>query len=89
MPTDSMIAVTGKVERVTDFEKALPDALVERGGNIQSETITESKRIKPEVIIPMHCTGWRAIKRFSEEFPSSFICNSVGTKIGLKPRILA
>ncbi len=83
MPTDSMIAVTGEVERVTDFEKALPDALVERGGNIQSETITESKRIKPEVIIPMHCTGWRAIKRFSEEFPSSFILNSVGTKIGL------
>jgi hypothetical protein len=84
-----MIAVTGKIERVTDFEKALPDALVERDGNIQSETITEFKRIKPEVIIPMHCTGWRAIKRFSEEFPSSFILNSVGTKIGLKARILA
>lgn len=89
MPTDSMIAVTGKVERVTDFEKGLPDPLVERDGNIQSETITEFKRIKPEVIIPMHCTGWRAIKRFSEEFPSSFILNSVGTKIGLKARILA
>jgi len=89
MPTDSMIAVTGEVERVTDFEKGLPDALVERDGNIQSETITEFKRIKPEVIIPMHCTGWRAIKRFSEEFPSSFILNSVGTKIGLKARILA
>ena len=83
MPTDSMLAVTGKVERVTDFEKALPDALVERDGNIQSETIAESKRIKPEVIIPIHCTGWRAIKRFSEEFPSSFILNSVGTKIGI------
>ncbi len=50
MPTDSMIAVTGKVERVTDFENALPDALVERDGNMQSETITEFKRIKPEVI---------------------------------------
>ncbi len=71
MPTDSMIAVTGKVERVTDFEKGLPNAPVERDGNIQSETITEFKRIKPEVIIPMHCTGWRAIKRFSEEFPPS------------------
>jgi len=89
MPTDSMIAVTGKVERVTDFEKGLPDALVERDGNIQSETITEFKRIKPEVIVPIHCTGWRAIKRFSEEFASSFICNSVGTKIGLQARILA
>jgi len=84
-----MIAVTGKVERVTDFEKGLPDALVERDGNIQSETITEFKRIKPQVIVPIHCTGWRAIKRFSEEFPSSFICNSVGTEIGLKARILA
>jgi 7,8-dihydropterin-6-yl-methyl-4-(beta-D-ribofuranosyl)aminobenzene 5'-phosphate synthase len=47
------------------------------------ETITEFKKIKPEVIIPMHCTGWEAIKRFSQAFPSSFILNSVGTKISL------
>ena len=28
-------------------------------------------------------TGWEAVKRFSEEFPSSFILSSVGSKITL------
>jgi len=142
---DGMILVTGEVERVTEFEKGLPNASLERDGKIEPDpirddqalainlkekglvvisgcahsgiintvfyakkitgidrihavlggfhlsgpvfepiiekTITEFKKIKPEVIIPMHCTGWEAIKRFSQEFPSSFILNSVGTKI--------
>jgi 7,8-dihydropterin-6-yl-methyl-4-(beta-D-ribofuranosyl)aminobenzene 5'-phosphate synthase len=144
---DSMIAVTGEVERVTGFEKGLPNASMERNGKIEQDmilddqalvirvkekglviisgcshagiintvfyakaitgvdkihavlggfhlsgpifepiiekTITEFKEIKPEIITPMHCTGWEAIKRFSEEFPSSFVLNGVGTKIGL------
>lgn len=145
--TDNMIAITGEVERVTEFEKGLPNASMERNGKIESDmilddqslvikvknkglviisgcshagiintvfyakkitgidkihavlggfhlsgpifepiiekTIIEFKKINPEVIIPMHCTGWEAIKRFSEEFPSSFSLNSVGTKIVL------
>lgn len=145
---DGMIAVTGEVERVTEFEKGLPNATLERDGKIEPDmilddqalviklkekglviisgcshagiintvfyakkitgidkihavlggfhlsgpifepiiekTITEFKKIKPEIIIPMHCTGWKAIKRFSEEFPSSFVLNSVGTKIVFK-----
>jgi len=145
--TDNMIGITGEVERVTGFEKGLPNALVERDGKIEPDmilddqsivikikdkglviisgcshagiintvfyakkitgidkihavlggfhlsgpifepiiekTIIEFKKINPTVIIPMHCTGWEAIKRFSEEFPSSFSLNSVGTKIGL------
>ena len=43
-------------------------------------TIEELKKIDPEVIVPMHCTGWNAIKGISEEF-SSFILSSVGTRI--------
>ena len=144
---DNMIAITGEVERVTEFEKGLPNASIERNGKVEPDiilddqsivikikdkglviisgcshagiintvfyarkitgddkiyavlggfhlsgpifepiikkTINEFKKIKPEVIIPMHCTGWEAIKRFSAEFPSSFSLNSVGTKIGL------
>jgi 7,8-dihydropterin-6-yl-methyl-4-(beta-D-ribofuranosyl)aminobenzene 5'-phosphate synthase len=142
---DSMIAITGQVERVTGFEKGLPNASMERDGKVEPDiirddqsiaikikdkglviisgcghagiintvcyakkitgidkihavlggfhlsgpifepiiekTIIEFKKIKPEVIIPMHCTGWEAIKRFSEEFPSSFALNSVGTRV--------
>jgi 7,8-dihydropterin-6-yl-methyl-4-(beta-D-ribofuranosyl)aminobenzene 5'-phosphate synthase len=144
---DNMIAITGEVERVTEFEKGLPNASMERNGKIEPDmilddqalvikvkekglviisgcshagiintvfyakkitgidkihavlggfhlsgpifepiietTIIEFKKINPSVIIPMHCTGWEAIKRFSEEFSSSFSLNSVGTKIGL------
>ncbi|MBW1769077.1 MAG: MBL fold metallo-hydrolase, partial [Deltaproteobacteria bacterium] len=48
--------------------------------NIIDDTIGEMKKISPEIMVPMHCTGWNAIKRFSEEFPSSFVLNSVGAK---------
>ena len=140
---DDRIMVTGEVERVTTFEKGLPNAFVERNDTLEKdpisddqalvvnlkgkglvviggcshagiintiqyarkmtgiekihavlggfhlsgpffepiieETIGELKKMGPEVFVPMHCTGWKAIMRFSEEFPSSFILNSVGS----------
>jgi 7,8-dihydropterin-6-yl-methyl-4-(beta-D-ribofuranosyl)aminobenzene 5'-phosphate synthase len=42
-------------------------------------TIDEMKRIGPDYIVPMHCTGWKAINRFAEEMPAQFILNTVGT----------
>lgn len=144
---NDMIMVTGEVERITKFEKGMPNAFVEINGKnepdrilddqslvinlkgkglvviagcshagiintvffsekitgvskihailggfhlsgpayeqIIEETIQEFKKIAPEIIVPMHCTGWNAIHRFSQEFPSSFRLNSVGTKITL------
>ncbi len=50
------------------------------GGNekIIDPTIREMKALDPDYIIPMHCTGWRAINQFSKEMPDNFILNSVG-----------
>jgi len=140
---DDRIMVTGEVERVTEFEKGMPNALMERNGKLEKdpisddqalvinlkgkglvviggcshagiintilyarkmtgieqiyavlggfhlsgtsfepiieETINELKKMGPKVLVPMHCTGWKATHRFSEEFPSSFILNSVGS----------
>jgi 7,8-dihydropterin-6-yl-methyl-4-(beta-D-ribofuranosyl)aminobenzene 5'-phosphate synthase len=42
-------------------------------------TIREMKAIEPDYVVPMHCTGWKAINRFSEKMPERFILNSVGT----------
>ncbi len=42
-------------------------------------TISEMKAMAPDYVVPMHCTGWKAITRFSREMPESFILNSVGT----------
>ena len=47
--------------------------------NLIDPTISEMKAINTEYIIPMHCTGWKAINRFSQEMPGQFILNSVGT----------
>jgi 7,8-dihydropterin-6-yl-methyl-4-(beta-D-ribofuranosyl)aminobenzene 5'-phosphate synthase len=144
---DDMIMVTGEVERTTEFEKGMPNALKEKNGelvfdpfaddqsmvvklngkglvvisgcahagiintirfaqkttgenNVQAvlggfhlsgpvfekiydQTVAEFKKINPEVLIPMHCTGWKAILRLQKEFPSSFSLNSVGSKVTL------
>lgn len=142
-----MVGITGQVERVTPFEKGLPNALMEKDGQLVTDpmlddqalvinlkdkglvvvagcshagiintllharnitgiqrihsvfggfhlsgaffetiiedTINEFKKINPVVLVPMHCTGWKALHRFEEEFPASFILNSVGSKYTL------
>jgi 7,8-dihydropterin-6-yl-methyl-4-(beta-D-ribofuranosyl)aminobenzene 5'-phosphate synthase len=144
---DDMVMVTGTVERTTEFEKGMPNALVEKDGEIvkdpiaddqalviklnekglvvitgcahagvintvmfaqkaageqnihavvggfhlsgpffekiHDETFEELKNFDPDVILPMHCTGWKAIQRISEEFPLGFVLNSVGSKMTL------
>lgn len=144
---DNKILVTGEVERTTAFEKGMPNALIERDGNLEpdpikddqalvmhlkdkglviisgcshtgivntvcyakkltgverihavlggfhlsgdffekilDQTINELKALSPAVIVPMHCTGRKAMEQFSREFPSEFVLNSVGTKITL------
>lgn len=42
-------------------------------------TIDEMRRIKPDYVVPMHCTGWKAINRFAEAMPEQFLLNTVGT----------
>jgi len=44
---------------------------------IQS-TVEELKAINPELIVPFHCTGWRATSILSEALPDAFAHNSVG-----------
>ena len=51
---------------------------------IISDTIAGLKEFSPELIVPMHCTGWKAISIIAEKFPKAFILNSVGTKYVLK-----
>jgi 7,8-dihydropterin-6-yl-methyl-4-(beta-D-ribofuranosyl)aminobenzene 5'-phosphate synthase len=51
---------------------------------IIGDTIDALKEMAPKVVVPMHCTGWKAIKAFSEAFPSAFILNSVGSRFTLE-----
>ena len=144
---DETILVTGQVPRVTPFEQAMPNTMLERDGQLerdliiddqaivihlkgqgllvisgcahsgiintilyaqeitgQSEiylamggfhltradpekviepTVAEMERFSPRMVVPMHCTGWAAINRFAEAFPSAFALNTVGARIKL------
>jgi 7,8-dihydropterin-6-yl-methyl-4-(beta-D-ribofuranosyl)aminobenzene 5'-phosphate synthase len=48
-------------------------------GEIQ-RTIDEIKKLEPAMIVPMHCTGFKAISQFSIQMPDEFVLGVVGTK---------
>ena len=142
-----LVLVSGEIERITDFEKGLPNAYVEKDGKIERDrilddqalivhlknkglviitgcshagiintiyyaqkitgvlsvhaviggfhlsgasfepiigkTLEQLKAIDPEIICPMHCTGWQATKKIAEHMPSQFVLSSVGTTMTL------
>lgn len=46
---------------------------------IQS-TVADIKAIKPDIIVPTHCTGFEAMVAFSREMPNEFVVNTAGTQ---------
>jgi 7,8-dihydropterin-6-yl-methyl-4-(beta-D-ribofuranosyl)aminobenzene 5'-phosphate synthase len=46
---------------------------------IIAPTIQALKQFNPTVIVPQHCTGWKAAHLIAREFPDAFVPNSVGT----------
>ena len=45
--------------------------------------LDELATMNPGVLVPAHCTGWRAQHAMSARFPAAFIPNSVGTSFRL------
>jgi 7,8-dihydropterin-6-yl-methyl-4-(beta-D-ribofuranosyl)aminobenzene 5'-phosphate synthase len=43
-------------------------------------TIADIKAIRPDYIVPTHCTGFEAISMFAREMPDQFILNTAGTR---------
>ncbi len=46
--------------------------------NIIQKTIKDLKNTAPKLIVPSHCTGWRAICAIAEAMRDAFVWNSVG-----------
>ncbi len=46
-------------------------------------TLEVLKQINPELIMPSHCTGWRALCAISKKLPDAFVFNSVGNLYSL------
>jgi 7,8-dihydropterin-6-yl-methyl-4-(beta-D-ribofuranosyl)aminobenzene 5'-phosphate synthase len=144
---EGTVMVTGEIERTTSFEQGLPNAVLERDGKEESDSIRDDQSLvinlkgkglvvvsgcahagivntilyakkitrvdrvraviggfhlsgpvfEPiiektieaiadmdlELIVPMHCTGMKAIQRFAEAFPDAFVLNSVGSTFTL------
>jgi 7,8-dihydropterin-6-yl-methyl-4-(beta-D-ribofuranosyl)aminobenzene 5'-phosphate synthase len=43
-------------------------------------TVEALAELGPQVVVPAHCTGWRATHALAAAFPDAFIQGSVGTK---------
>jgi 7,8-dihydropterin-6-yl-methyl-4-(beta-D-ribofuranosyl)aminobenzene 5'-phosphate synthase len=46
-------------------------------------TVDALAGLAPEVVVPTHCTGWRAIHAIADRLPEAFVQNSVGTTVVL------
>jgi 7,8-dihydropterin-6-yl-methyl-4-(beta-D-ribofuranosyl)aminobenzene 5'-phosphate synthase len=51
------------------FEPIIPD------------TIREMAAIGPTVVVPCHCTGWRALQELARRMPDAYVHSSVGTSL--------
>jgi 7,8-dihydropterin-6-yl-methyl-4-(beta-D-ribofuranosyl)aminobenzene 5'-phosphate synthase len=50
---------------------------------IIGDTVTALTQLAPDVIVPAHCTGWKATHAIARTLPGAFIQNSIGTTIRL------
>jgi 7,8-dihydropterin-6-yl-methyl-4-(beta-D-ribofuranosyl)aminobenzene 5'-phosphate synthase len=44
------------------------------------QTIADIKTLRPDYIVPMHCTGFEVVEAFAREMPDQFILNVAGTR---------
>jgi 7,8-dihydropterin-6-yl-methyl-4-(beta-D-ribofuranosyl)aminobenzene 5'-phosphate synthase len=47
------------------------------------QTVEELKAAAPRVVVPGHCTGWKAVHAIAQAMPDAFIQDSVGTQFVL------
>lgn len=48
-----------------------------------ADTVRALEQLAPDVIVPAHCTGWKATHAIARRLPAAFIQNSVGTTFHL------
>lgn len=43
-------------------------------------TVADLTALQPSIVVPAHCTGWKATHAIAAALPGAFIQNSVGTR---------
>jgi 7,8-dihydropterin-6-yl-methyl-4-(beta-D-ribofuranosyl)aminobenzene 5'-phosphate synthase len=46
-------------------------------------TVRAFDELSPSLLVPAHCTGWKAVHRLAARFPDAFVPSAVGTTIEL------
>ena len=54
--------------------------LIHAKPEVIQNTVADIKAMKPDHIVPTHCTGFEAMVAFSKEMPDAFTLNTAGTK---------
>ena len=54
--------------------------LISAKPEVIQNTVADIKAMKPDYVVPTHCTGFTAMSAFSREMPKEFIINTAGTK---------
>ncbi len=54
--------------------------LINAKPEIIQKTVADIKALKPDYVVPTHCTGFEAIVAFKQEMPEEFIINTAGTQ---------
>ncbi len=80
-----IINIVNHAKELTGVDKvhALVGGLHLSGGIFEPvipKTVETLKLISPKVVIPSHCTGWKAIHAIANTMPDAFVQNSVGTR---------
>lgn len=83
-----VINVLHHAQQLTGIEKvhAFVGGLHLTGGLFEPiipRTIEELAKIDPEVVVPGHCTGWKATHELARRLPGAYIQTSVGTRLRL------
>ncbi len=79
-----IVNVLQNAKRITGVEKihGFIGGLHLTGGifeKIIPPTLKQLHEINPEVIVPGHCTGWKAVHQIAKTMPEAYIQTSVGT----------
>ena len=54
--------------------------LINAGDEKIKSTVSDIKKISPDIIVPLHCTGFEAVAAFMAAMPDAFFLNTAGTK---------
>jgi 7,8-dihydropterin-6-yl-methyl-4-(beta-D-ribofuranosyl)aminobenzene 5'-phosphate synthase len=54
--------------------------LINAKPDLMLATIADVKGMKPDLIVPAHCTGFEAVVAFAKEMPDQFVMNTAGTQ---------